>query len=174
MTVSVFFSYIRLSVFLACTLVGIQVPAFVDQYGKGLQSHLAESRLALNEFQDDADRFFGGSLERLIAHYRETNDQVFTAGGQSIDSLYQRNQRLSAKYRDFRHSAWAAYTQVMFDPVPEIRQQAWNNHTYVVRLAPEALAFGLASGLVITLFLEGLLRLLLRPFRRRRTNLGRI
>ena len=76
--------------------------------------------------------------------------------------------------RDFRHSAWAAYTQVMFDPVPEIRQQAWNNHTYVVRLAPEALAFGLASGLVITLFLEGLLRLLLRPFRRRRTNLGRI
>lgn len=169
---SIFFSYIRLLMFLACTLIGIQMPAFVDQYGRSLQAHLAESRLALGEFEDDADKFFGGSLERLIAHYRGTKDQVFTAGGQSIDSIYRRNRLLASKFTEFQRSPWSAYSQVMFDPVPEVRQEAWSRHSYVIRLAPQALAFGLASGLVFTLLLEALLRLMLRPFRRRRITHG--
>ncbi|MDY0223604.1 MAG: DUF2937 family protein, partial [Desulfobacterium sp.] len=86
-----FFSYIRVFVFLGCTLVGIQVPAFVDQYGKSLESRLIESRIALNEFQDDADKYFDGSVEELIAHYKKNDDQVFNEGGRSIQSIYDRN-----------------------------------------------------------------------------------
>ena len=77
---NLFFFYIRVFVFLGVTLAGIQVPAFVDQYGKSLESHLTESRIALNEFQDDADKHFDGSIENLIAHYRDNKDQVFNEG----------------------------------------------------------------------------------------------
>ena len=74
---AIFFSYIRVFVLVGCSLIGIQVPGFVDQYGKSLESHLTESEIALNEFQDDADKYFNGSMERLIIRYQQNDDRVF-------------------------------------------------------------------------------------------------
>lgn len=159
MNVSIFYSYIRLFVFLGCTLVGIQVPVFVDEYGKSLESHLAESRMALNEFQGDADKYFDGRLEKLIAHYLNNGDQVFNEGGRSIESIYNRNLMLKMNFAQFQSSAWAAYTQALFTPVPDVGSKAWKNHSYAIQLKPSAIAFGLIVGLIFSLGVELLLRL---------------
>lgn len=157
---NIFFSYIRVFVSLACTLAGIQVPVFVDQYGKSLESHLIESRNALDKFQDDADKYFDGSLENLIAHYKNNEDQVFNEGGDSIQSIYDRNLMLRKRFEQFQSSPWAAYTQALVSPVPEVRKEVWENFSYAVQLKPNSIAFGLISGLVITLLIELLLRAL--------------
>lgn len=157
---SFFFSYLRLFVFLGCTLVGIQVPVFVDEYGKSLVSHLAESGMALNEFQADANKYFDGSLEKLIAHYLNNGDQVFNEGGRSIESIYNRNLMLKTNFAQFQGSAWAAYTQALFAPVPDVGSKAWKNHSYAIQLKPVAIAFGLITGFIFTVAIELLLRLL--------------
>lgn len=159
---NLFFSYIRVFVFLGCTLGGIQIPGFVEQYGKTLESHLAESRIALNEFQDDADKYFDGSIEKLIAHYKGNEDQIFNEGGRSIESIYERNLMLEGKLEQFQSSAWSAYVQALLAPVPDVRKESWENYSYAIRLKPGAIAFGLVTGLIVTLGIELMLRLLLK------------
>ncbi len=157
---SLLFSYVRVFVFLGCTLMGIQVPAFVDQYGKSLESHLAESRIALDAFQDDADQYFDGSLERLIAHYTGNEDQIFNEGGRSIQSIYDRHLMLKTRFGQFQSSLWSAYTQALISPVPDVGREVWKNYSHAIQLKPSAIAFGLMSGLIFTLAIELLLKLL--------------
>jgi len=158
--VNLFFSYIRLFVFFGCTLAGIQVPVFVDQYGNSLESHLKESRIALDEFQDDADKYFDGSLDKLIAYYRENEDEVFNEGGRSIESIHDRNLMLRDSFGQFQSGYWSAYTQAIFFPVPDVGQEVWSNYSYAIQLKPAAIAFGLIFGLLSTLLIEVILRLL--------------
>ncbi len=170
MSVNVFFSYIRMFIFFGAALAGIQIPAFVDQYGKSLQAHLAESRIALTAFQDDADKYFGGSLEKLIAHYVGNTDQVFNEGGRSIQSIYDRNQLLAANLAQFQRSSWSAYTQAMLAPVADVREEVWNNYSYVIQLKPWAIAFGLVMGVIFASVAELVLRIIFgvpRLFNRR-------
>lgn len=157
---NVFYSYIRMFIFLGAALAGIQVPAFVDQYGKSLQAHLAESRIALNAFQDDADKYFGGDLAKLIAHYIGNPDQVFNEGGRSIQSIYDRNQLLKTNLEQFQRNSWSAYTQALVTPVPDVRKEVWVNFSYVIQLKPWAIVFGLAVGLAFALVTELVLRML--------------
>ncbi|MBN2700034.1 MAG: DUF2937 family protein [Methylothermaceae bacterium] len=154
---AVIVDYLRLILFLGGALVGVQIPGFVDQYGKGLESHFLESKQNLEEFQRDADRYFGGNLEKLIAHYKSNGDRVFHAGGESIDAIYRRNLILKNAVADFRESYFSALSQVFFNPVPEIRSEVWNNYTYFVKLDFSAIAIGLTVGLVGAGLAEGLL-----------------
>lgn len=159
---NILFSYIRVFVFLGCTLIGIQVPALVNQYGKSLISHLSESQIALAEFKTEADKYFNGSLEELIAHYKGNSDKVFNAGGESIQSIYERNLLLKKKLADFQSSEWAAYTQTLLTPVPEVKTEVLNTYSYSIQLQPGAIAFGLCAGLIFTVAIEILLRLLIK------------
>lgn len=158
---NIIFSYIRVFVFLGCTLMGIQIPTFVDQYGKCLESHLTESQHALNEFQDNADKYFDGSLEKLIAHYKDNEDQVIIEGGRSIQSIYERHLVLKGKFEKFQSNSWSAYTQALFTPVPDIGKEVWENFSYAIKLRPEAIVFGLVMGLIFTAVIEIVLKFLL-------------
>lgn len=157
---NVVFSYVRLIVFLGCALAGIQVPGFVDQYGKNLEAHFRESQLALREFQADADKFFEGNLEHLIAHYKASDDAVFHDGGRSIETIYARNVMLKANLAAFQSGFLSAYQQALFAPVPDVGEEVRSNYTYTVQLNPMAIGFGLVAGFFIALGVELLLRLL--------------
>jgi len=148
------FSYVRLLVFLACCLVGLQVPVFVDQYGEQLSARAAESRVALEEFQDDADLYFDGSLSRLIEHYKTNGDEVFAAGGESIESIHQRNLFLEKKLTAYQSGTWNAYLQALFSPVPDVEEAVWEEFNYAVQVDPVSLGFGLTMGLLFTVFSE--------------------
>lgn len=115
---AIFTSYLRIILLISGVLAGIQLPGFVDQYGKSLQAHMIESERSLNEFRDEAEKFFDGSIEELIAHYQASDDRVFQEGGQSINAIYQRNQLLEQAYRSFSQNAWSAYQQAF---LPQLR-----------------------------------------------------
>ncbi len=162
---AIFISYLRIILLITGVLAGIQLPGFVDQYGKSLQAHLIESERSLNEFRDEAERFFDGSIEELIAHYQASDDKVFQQGGQSISAIYQRNQLLNQAYRDFSQSTWKAYQQALFMPVDDIQREVRASFSYTVKLNPGAILFGLVSGLLLAVFGELIVRLLAKPFR---------
>jgi len=69
--------YLRLILFAAGLLTGVQVPAFVDQYQKRLDAHMLEAKQSLSGFQQTADRYFAGDVQPLITHYRNNQDKVF-------------------------------------------------------------------------------------------------
>jgi hypothetical protein len=161
--------YSKFILFACGVLVGIQLPGFVGQYGKSLESHYLESNLSLAEFQDDADQYFSGDLLKLIEHYQINPDQVFNAGGESIDAIYNRNQLLESKLVEFNSSEYLAFKQVYLSPVPDIRNEVWSNYTFSVTLDKFAVAFGLLSGFLFALSLEiayWLLRLPLKIMRK--------
>lgn len=151
-------SYLRLVLFLGGVLVGIQVPGFVDQYGKSLEAHLQESTLALTEFQQDANRYFGGDMKKLIVHYRRDGDPVFQEGGNNINAIYQRNTVLKKAAAGFEKGWFDAYLQTFVSPVPDIREEVWKNYTYSIKLDTSAISTGLTAGLLLTLLAEFLAR----------------
>ena len=166
------FEYIRLVLFVGGVLLGIQVPGFVDQYGQRLEAHTLESTRSLSDFQKDADRYFDGSIEKLVAHYQKNPDQVVQQGGSNINTLYQRQQTLQAAYRAFTANWWSPYVQTLFRPVADIRAQAVESYDFSVMLNSHAIVVGLIAGLLLGILLEtllGLLRLVFnRPPRSRR------
>lgn len=164
----VLYSYLRLMTFILGVLIGVQVPHFVDQYGKALQSHWLESQQALSEFQQEADRYFDGDMAKLIAYYRESNDQVFVDGGDSIDAIYQRNQQLQQALKSYREGLHAAYWQTFANPQLDIRREVMHSYTYAIQLTPHAMALGLLLGLIVAAIIESLLRLIILPLRKKK------
>lgn len=164
----VIFSYFRLITFISGLLIGVQVPHFVDQYGKALQSLWLESEQALSEFQQEADRYFDGDMEKLIAYYRKSDDQVFIDGGDSISAIYQRNQQLKQALANYRQGLKESYWHTFVHPQADIRQEVMQSYTYAIQLTPHAMAVGVILALLLAVLTESLLRLLLLPWRKKK------
>lgn len=162
------FDYLRLVLFVGGVLIGVQVPAFVDQYGKRLDAHWEESQRSLQSFQADADKFFDGSIQRLIQHYRSSDDPVVNDGGVSLKTLFDRNAMLSQAHAQFNQGIFDAYYQTLLNPIGEIRNKTWSEYNFTIVLDAAAIVWGLAVGLLASLTVELLLLLLglllVRPF----------
>lgn len=159
------FDYVKLAVFVVGVLVGIQIPGFVDQYGKNLDARVSESSKSVAQFQDDADKFFDGDMDRLSGHYKKTRDPVIVSGGSSITALVTRNERLRLAQQDFQQSTFGAYVHVLINPVHEVRQDVWGKYTYEVVLNVSAIAVGVAIGLLALGFFELVSSFLMAMFR---------
>ncbi|WP_144211589.1 DUF2937 family protein [Shewanella donghaensis] len=148
------FDYLRLVLFVSGVLLGIQVPAFVDQYGQRLDAHTTEAQLSLSEFQRDADRFFEGDINRLLAHYQASPDVVVNAGGQSIQAVYDRYQLLNSALVQFNQTAYSGFEQVAFSPLEDIRQEVWQQFSHTIMLDTRAIVIGLVLGFLFSLLCE--------------------
>lgn len=155
---SLFIAYLRLLLFFAAALVGVQVPAFVDQYGQALEARYQESGRNLAAFQRDADRYFGGDMVRLIEHYRRSGDPVFHDGGDSIQALHHRHGALGEALTAFRQGPLQAYWQALMAPAADVRTQAWRSYSYAIQLSPTAIALGAAVGMLVALMGEAMVR----------------
>ncbi len=148
-------NYVWTIAFVAGVLIGIQLPGFVDQYGKALVAHHQEAAANLSEFQDDADRYFDGDLDDLIAYYRRSPDEVFSEGGRSIAAVAERVRMLEAAVRRFRAGALSPYIQTLLFPVPEIRREVAGDYTYTIVLDGSAILVGLLAGVLAALVFDG-------------------
>jgi len=146
--------YLRLILFTSGVLIGVQVPGFIDQYGKSLEAHLIESSISLKEFQEDAERYFDGSLDNLIAHYQNNPDPVIKDGGDSIAAIYNRNLTLTQAWATFTASTYSAYTHVILKPLYDIKNEVWSRYTYSIILSPSAIISGLTCGFSLSLLIE--------------------
>ena len=69
--------YLRIILFCGGLLVGIQIPAVVDQYAKQINAHFSETVDVSAGFQQTTDRYFEGSIQDLLSRYKSSDDDVF-------------------------------------------------------------------------------------------------
>ncbi|MBM7059492.1 DUF2937 family protein [Pseudomonas sp. UL073] len=149
-----FRSYLRLVVFALGLLVGVQVPGFVDDYAKRVAAHRAESEESLSGFRETAARFFNGDLNALVAHYRASPDAVVRSDADSVAHLVGRAELLEAEWLAMQGRWYAQLWHLLSGADRTLLQETWDNYSYQVLLAPEAIAWGLGAGLLLAWLVE--------------------
>ena len=138
-------------------MVGVQFPGFMDQYQKRVEAHFQEVRTNLSGFQATADRYFNGSLEDLIAHYRNSPDPVFQQDAGSLERLYQRYHMLLAQHQAMSGPWYQAGFHLLFFHNDDLMHETFARYSYTVPLAPRAIVWGVGVAFFVSLVLEILL-----------------
>lgn len=152
--------YLRLILFAAGLLTGVQVPAFVDQYQKRLDAHMLEAKQSLAGFQQTADRYFAGDVQQLIAHYRNNKDKVFQEDAHSLQQIYQRVVLLQSEWNALNGSVFARSYHMVFEHNQQILDETLSQYSYSVPLSPSALAWGICIALLLAACVESALLLI--------------
>jgi hypothetical protein len=146
--------YVRLVLFSAGLLIGVQVPSFVDQYQKRVDAQLVEASHSLGGFQRTADRYFHGDVGALADHYDASADPVFRQDANSIRAIAFRVHRLRGELTDLAQPWYGRVFHVAFEHDPDIFRQALAQYSYTVPLDQQAIAWGLGVGFGLSLLLE--------------------
>jgi hypothetical protein len=154
--------YRYLIVVVACIslLFGLQIPNFVDQYEKRVDAHLREVTINLQPFQDIANKFFNGDLEKLIELHRNSGLKPFLEEGAAIEKMVQRKLRFETDLAALKTSLPMKAWHVLIRGDAEIVDEALGQYSYAVPLNQDALVFGGVVALFILLMVELLLALI--------------
>jgi hypothetical protein len=147
-------SYLRLVLFTAGLLIGVQIPGFISDYSKRVEAHLIEAQQGLRGYNETAQRFFNGDVQALIQHYRSSDDPVFRTDANNISNLLTRNQTLDREWLALQGPWYARALHVLTAADPDIRAETWNGYTWQVLLSPEVIGWGLVCALLFSLVIE--------------------
>lgn len=146
--------YLRLILFAACVLIGVQVPGFISQYEQRVDAHLVEAKQNLAGFQFTADRYFQGDIKQLIAHYRASSDQVFVQDANSIESISSRVSLLTAEYNALQVAPLKQALHLAFSGDKSLFIETYDGFSFTVPLSLSALFWGGSVALVLLLLLD--------------------
>ena len=164
--------YSRLILFSVGLLIGVQLPAVVDQYSKRVDAHLSEAKQSLAGFQHTADSYFSGSIELLILHYAKSDDKVFRNDASNIQFIYQRVKTLSEELKLLQRSSLLRTYHVVFAADKRLMQETMAQYSYTILINSEALIWGISLAFTLALIVELLLLLIVKVVvRQRRTAL---
>ncbi|HEY0289137.1 MAG TPA: DUF2937 family protein [Pseudomonas sp.] len=147
-------SYLRLVLFTAGLLFGVQVPGFIADYSKRVEAHLIEAQQGMKGYNETAQRFFNGDVQALIQHYRSSDDPVFRSDADSVSKLMTRAQLLDREWLALQGPWYAKALHVFTAADPDIRKETWNGYSWQVLLTPEVIGWGLAGALLLSLVIE--------------------
>ena len=153
-------SYLRLVLFTAGLLFGVQVPGFISDYSKRVEAHLIEAQQAIKGYNNTAAQFFKGDIQALIQHYRSSEDPVFRSDADNIETLLTRTHVLERQWLGLQGPWYSRAFYVATSSDPYIRRETLNGYTWQVLLAPEVIAWGIISALLLALVIESLVLLL--------------
>jgi hypothetical protein len=155
-----FRSYLRLALFALGLLVGVQVPGFIDDYGKRVEAHRLESQQGLKGFQETARRFFKGDLLALVGHYQASSDPVMRSDAQSVAILVERSAFLEREAKAMQGPWYGQVWHLATAADHELLEETFAAYRYQVLLAPEAIAWGIACAMLLAWLLESLVLLI--------------
>ncbi|MDP1633095.1 MAG: DUF2937 family protein, partial [Gallionellaceae bacterium] len=147
-------------------LAGLQVPNFVDQYQKRVDAHLREVSVNLQPFQEIANKYFGGDMNKLVALHRNSAEKPFQEEGVAIEKMVQRKLRFEADLAALKTSLPQKAWHVIMHGDQEILDEALGQYSYALPLNQDAIFFGAGAALAILLAVESLLALVRLAIRR--------
>ena len=153
-------SYLRMVLFAAGLLIGVQVPGFINDYAKRVEAHLIEAQTGLRGFQGTAEQFFKGDIQALVAHYRASEDPVFRSDADSLSTMLNRQIALDKQFQAMQGPWYIRFLQVVLAADPDIRKETWNGYSYQILLTPEAMIWGMSGALLLSFGIEWLFRLI--------------
>ena len=121
------------------------VPSFVAQYQQRLGGMLDQATKDLALFQEIANRFHGGDINRLIKHHLASTDPTFRSEGKVIQTLVDNvaslKQSLAALNTDlFNQVRWMAT-----EGDSQVARATWDAFVPAMSLTTEALLFAFAG-----------------------------
>lgn len=147
-------SYLRLVLFTAGLMIGVQIPGFISDYSKRVEAHLIEAQKSLGGYNDTAQRFFKGDVQALIQHYRSSDDPVFRTDADNLNTLLTRTQTLDREWLALQGPWYMRAYHVLTAADPDIRKETWNGYSWQVLLSPDVIGWGLVCALLFSLVIE--------------------
>jgi len=164
------YRYFLILVACVAILFGIQIPAFVDQYEQRLDAHFIEVKDNLRGFQEIADKFYGGSMEALIAKHEASEDRTFNEEARPIRNIYGRYLRFKEQKVALATNLPQKIAFLATDGDKELLNETYTSYSFTVPLNQSAVFAGFLSVAAVILLIE-LFRLtvlwLLRPAMRK-------
>lgn len=162
--------YLRIILFCGGLLIGIQIPAVVDQYAKRIDAHLTEALDIFAGFQQTADRYFEGNIQDLISHYESNDDPVFKNDATNIRFISDRVKHLKSEQIALKQSVLVRTAHVLFFADNKVFQQTLEQYSYMILIDPQALIWGLFSGFLMASFFDCLFYVIRYFFRLKKSN----
>ncbi len=163
---AVLYRYLMIIVACIALLIGLQVPNFADQYQKRVDAHLREVSINLQPYQEIANKYFSGDLNKLIELHRNSTVQPFRDEGQAIARMVARQQRFAADMAALQTSLPLKALHILLHGDKEMLDEVMAQYSYAVPLHQDALAFGACAAFAVLLLVELLLALARLAFRK--------
>ena len=157
---------LMLAIAAGALLMGIQIPNFVDQYGKRLDAHYIEVQTNLRPFQEIANQFHAGSMEALISKHRQSDDLTFRAEGDAIEKMVRRLQHFEQEKRALQAPLPKQVMFLITRADPDLVEETRRSYSFGLMLDQTAVLAGVVCMLIVALALEmfaWLVRALTRP-----------
>ena len=144
-----------------------QFPEYAQQYEQRLGGAVDELRVIVNEFELAATNF-GLTRDEALARYQATGDDFIRGRGITMAGIISRYEVLSTTLSQIQGATgWERFSHLPQYLDSEIGARALENYEPAVPLTVEGIVYALAGFIVGYLFISGLVRFLLLPFRRR-------
>ena len=127
------------------------VPSFVAQYRQRLGGMLDQATKDLALFQDIANRFHGGDIQRLIKHHLASTDPTFRAEGTAIQTLVENVAQLKASLAALNADFYSQLAYLARNGDATVAKATWDAFVPALSLTGETLLFAFATGVVIWL-----------------------
>ena len=122
------------------------VPSFIAQYRQRLGGMLDQAAKDLARFQDIANRFHGGDIQRLIKHHLASTDPTFRAEGTAIQTLVEAVAQLRASLAALDTDFYGQLVYLARSGDATVAKATWDAFVPAMSLTGEALLFAFAVG----------------------------
>jgi hypothetical protein len=156
---AVLYRYFIVVVACIALLIGLQIPNFVDQYQKRVNAHLREVTINLQPFQEIANKYFGGDIQKLIELHRTSTEKPLQEEGTAIEKMLARKLRFETDIAALNTNLPLKVLHVLFHGDREMLNEVISQYSYAVPLNQDALIFGACVALIFLFLLEMLLAL---------------
>ena len=157
MVTEIFHRYLMIVVACIALLIGLQLPNLADQYEKRVDAHLREVTINFQPYQEIADKYFNGSIEKLIELHRKSGEKPFQEEGAAVEKMYQRKLRFEGEMAALQTSLPYRIVHILFSGDQEMMGETLAQYSYTVPLNQDALVVGAVIAATVLLVLELLL-----------------
>jgi hypothetical protein len=139
-------------VLLICAVVaGGLLPGFIAQYRQRLGGRLDQARLDLAPWQQLANQYYKGSLDKLIQYHLDSSDPKFHAEGGVIRTLEQAVQQLQSAADALHGSLWQQLSYLSVHTDWSLARATLADWVPTFALSFDGIVFALAFALLVWL-----------------------
>jgi hypothetical protein len=132
-------------------LAGGCVPSFIAQYRQRVGGRLDQVMRDLAPFEQIAHRDFGGSLEALVQHHRDSLDRAFQQEGAAIQQMLDALARLREAVAGLDTNLYGQFAWLLRHADPDLVQATWSAWQPAFDLSPNGLVFAVLAGVALWL-----------------------
>jgi hypothetical protein len=140
----------------AAVVAGGLVPGYIVQYRQRLGGRLDQARLDLEPWQQIANRFHQGDLDKLIQYHLKSRDPTFHAEGEVIAQLVMTVKQLQTAVESLQGTLFAQLKYLAFHADPGLARATLADWVPTFSLSVEGIVFAALFALLAWLVFQAI------------------